>query len=126
MHADAFVAELAKEEEKARHRAVYGEYYRGRGRSPGHHIEPEICAEVDKEFKPGRDLVRKWCGTEAVEAFEELKELRTEVVRIGKLMEEAIQALRTAGHDRIAEGFERRLGVPMELLQHASTDDTGA
>ncbi|SOE13658.1 hypothetical protein SAMN06272775_4635 [Streptomyces sp. 2323.1] len=121
--AESLAAVLAEEEERTRRRAVYGEYYRGRGKNPGTHISPEICAEVDRIHKPGRDLVRQWCGSEAVDNLAELKALRAEVVRIGKLMEEAIRSLREAGQPRVADKFERQLGVPLEVLRHVPGGD---
>lgn len=118
-HAELLVAELASSEERERQRAIYGQHYRGRGKNPGTYIDAEICAEVDRKYQPARDLVRQWCGTEAVDNLAELQALRAEVVRIGKLMEEAIQALRTSGHQGLAKQFEARLGVPLELLRLA-------
>ncbi|MFC1438024.1 hypothetical protein ABUW04_07110 [Streptacidiphilus sp. N1-10] len=118
-HAEFLVSELASCEERERQRAIYGQHYRGRGKNPGTYMDAEICAEVDREFQPARDLVRQWCGAEVVERRVELQALRVEVVRIGKLMEEAIQALRSSGHQAIANQFEARLGVPLELLRLA-------
>jgi hypothetical protein len=118
-HAEFLVSELASCEELERQRAIYGQHYRGRGKNPGTYIDAEICAEVDREFQPARDLVRQWVGAEVVESRVELQALRVEVVRIGKLMEEAIQALRSSGHQALATQFEARLGVPLELLRLA-------
>ncbi|MFF3403532.1 hypothetical protein ACFYW6_34185 [Streptomyces sp. NPDC002659] len=123
VHAEVLVTVLAEREAKARHRAVYGEHYRGRGKNPGIYIEPEICAEVDAKSGPGYELLREWCGAEAVEKLAELKALRTEVLRIGKLMEEAIRLLRDAGHRHVADRLERQLGVPLELLRQAPDGD---
>ncbi|GGV05564.1 hypothetical protein GCM10010502_70620 [Kitasatospora aureofaciens] len=119
-HAEQLVAVLAQREEQSQREAVYGQYLGGRGKSGGTYISAETCAEVDRKYKPARDLVRNWCGTEAVDSFAELKALRTEVVRVGKLMEEAIRSLRDAGQVRAADHFERQLGVPLELLRNAS------
>jgi hypothetical protein len=118
-HAEFLVSELASHEERERQQAIYGQHYRGRGKNPGTYIDAEICAEVDREFQPARDLVRQWVGAEVVERRIELQALRVEVVRIGKLMEEAIQALRSSGHQALANQFEARLGVPLELLRLA-------
>ncbi|MET8021170.1 hypothetical protein [Streptomyces decoyicus] len=119
-HAEALAATLALTEGQAQRDAIYGRHYRGRGKSPGTYIEPEICAEVDREHKPGRDLVREWCGAEAVDHLAELTALRTEVLRIGKLMEHAIQTLRQSGQTKAAEHLERQLGVPLDALSHAT------
>ncbi|MFJ9083847.1 hypothetical protein ACIRL3_15600 [Streptomyces sp. NPDC102384] len=121
--ADRLVPVLDEQERKARHEAIHGCYYPGRGKNPGTHISPEICAETDRGSKPGRDLLRRWCGTDAVETFEELKALRDEVLRIGKLMEQAIDCLRQSGQTKAADRFERDLGIPLEVLRQAQRDD---
>ncbi|MFJ8954295.1 hypothetical protein ACIRO1_29790 [Streptomyces sp. NPDC102381] len=121
--ADRLVPLLDAYERQKRQEAIYGRHYRGRGKNPGTYISPEICAEVDRESQPGRDLLRRWCGTEAVETFEELKALRDEVLRIGKLMEGAIDCLRQSGQTKAADRFERDLGIPLEVLRQAQRDD---
>ncbi|MGI5473265.1 hypothetical protein [Streptomyces sp. CA-132043] len=125
VHADALAATLAREEEQAQRDAAYGKYYRGRGGNPGTYIHPEICAEVHRERQPGRDLVREWCGAQAIDQVAELAALRTEVLRIGKLMEHAIQTLRLNGHTKAADQLERQLGIPVEVLRHATLSDPG-
>jgi hypothetical protein len=122
LHAEALVVTLARHEEQAQRDAMYGRHYRGRGK--GTYIDPEICAEVDREHKPGRDLLRAWCGAEAVDHLAELTALRTEVIRIGKLMEQAIQTLRQSGQPNAAEHLERQLGVPLDTLRHATPGTT--
>lgn len=92
-----------------------------RAASSGMYIQPEICAEVDRERQPAHDLVREWCGTEATDHRDELTALRAEVVRIGKLAERAITRLREAGQQHAADDLERELGVPLETLRQADT-----
>ncbi|MFJ9565971.1 hypothetical protein ACIRQQ_38760 [Streptomyces fuscichromogenes] len=121
--ADHLVTLLDRHERQAQQEAIYGHYYRGRGKNPGTYISPEICAEVDHSTKPARDLLRQWCGTDAVESHEELKALRDEVLRIGKLTEQAISCLRQAGQTKAADRFERELGIPLETLRQAERDD---
>ncbi|MFJ8536830.1 hypothetical protein [Streptomyces sp. NPDC093591] len=121
--ADHLVTLLDEQERQAQRAAIHGRYYRGRGKNPGTYISPEICAEVDRSSKPARDLLRQWCGTEAVESFEELKALRAEVLRIGKLMEQAIGCLRQTGQAKAADRFERELGIPLEALRQAPHED---
>lgn len=117
------MAVVDKHERQARQAAIYGRYYPGRGKSPGTHISPEICAEVDRSNQPAYNLLRQWCGADVVENFEELKALRDEVLRIGQLMEQAIGSLRQAGQAKTADRFERELGVPLETLRQAERDD---
>ncbi|PJE98146.1 hypothetical protein CUT44_08835 [Streptomyces carminius] len=116
--ADQLVALMAEKDQQAHHEATYGQYYPGRGKNPGTHISPETCAEVDRIYRPARDLLRQWCGAETAERLDELQALRTEVVRIGKLMEAAITCLRQAGQTAAASRFERELGIPLETLRH--------
>ncbi|MEV0376034.1 hypothetical protein AB0I10_41105 [Streptomyces sp. NPDC050636] len=119
VYGDLLIAEVERQEAKACRDAVHGRYYPGRGRREGTYIDPEICRSVDDEFQLSRDLVRQWCGDDAQQRYDELAALRSEVVRIGKLMEEAISELRTAGRPKVARDLEQRLGVPLDALRHA-------
>lgn len=84
-------------------------------------ISAEICAEVDAEHgRPVRDVLREWCGGEAQDRLNELKALRVEVKRLGKLIEHAIGALQRAGDRSAAKQLERDLGVPVEVLRQAN------
>jgi hypothetical protein len=116
--ADAVLAEMDREDDRAEREATYGLWTRGRG-SEGHHISAEICAEVDAKYRPVRDLVRQWCGAEARDRRDEMKALRAEVIRLGGLVEAAIGLLRQAGCDRAAATLERDLGIPVEVLRQA-------
>ncbi|MFF9171768.1 MULTISPECIES: hypothetical protein [unclassified Streptomyces] len=120
--ADHLMSVVHKHERQARQAAIYGRYYPGRGKNPGTHISPEICAEVDRESEPAYDLLRQWCGADVTESFEELTALRDEVLRIGQLMEQAIGCLRQAGQSKAADRFERELGIPLETLRQAERD----
>ncbi|GAA4027113.1 hypothetical protein GCM10022232_86080 [Streptomyces plumbiresistens] len=121
--ADHLMTVVHEHERQARQDAIYGRYYPGRGKNPGTHISPEICAEVDRSSQPAYDLLRQWCGVDVVESFEELKALRDEVLRIGQLMEQAIGCLRQAGQAKTADRFERELGIPLETLRQAEGND---
>jgi len=118
--ADQLLALLDEQDRQAHQEATHGRYYPGRGRNPGTHISSETCAKVDRIYRPARELLRQWCGAEAADRFDELKALRTEVVRIGKLMEEAIGCLRQAGQTTAADRFARELGIPLETLRHTA------
>jgi hypothetical protein len=117
LDADAVLAEMDRDDTRAEREATYGVWYRTRGEE--RHIDADICAEVDEEYKPVRDLVRQWCGAEARDRRHELAALRAEVVRLGGLIEMAITSLRQAGCDRAAATVERELGVPVEMLRRA-------
>lgn len=84
-----------------------------------HYVSPEVCAQVEEEYRPARALVREWCGAEARQRQDELIALREEVMRLGGLIERAITALRQAGADENAHQLELELGVPVEVLRQA-------
>jgi hypothetical protein len=114
-YAEALLAELEKEDRRATNRAIYGEYWGGRSHSS--YASPEICAEVDAKYVPGRRVLREWCGGDAVERHDELIALREEVLRLGMLAERAISALEEAGISKVAESLKSELGVPIETLR---------
>ncbi|MEU7014200.1 PE-PGRS family protein [Streptomyces sp. NPDC046385] len=60
--------------------------------------------------------VREWCGQDKAERYDELVALREEVVRLGKLVEKSVKALRDRGHGVIASTIERDLGVHVSSL----------
>lgn len=110
---------VLNDENEARYRAIHGHWYRGRGSNPGSTIPAEICIQVDNERgKPQRELLRQWCGAQAVDRFDELVELRKEIHRVGKIAEAAIDALRKAGRKAEAQQLARQLGTPVEMLRH--------
>ncbi|AZS73211.1 PE-PGRS family protein [Streptomyces lydicus] len=60
--------------------------------------------------------VREWCGQDKADRYDELVALREEVVRLGKLVEKSVQALRDRGHGVIASTIERDLGIHISSL----------
>lgn len=89
---------VANEERKAQYEAIHGNWLRGGRRNSGHHIDPEICIQIDNERgRPCREVLRSWCGIEATDRFDELIELRKEIRRVGDVAQSAIDALRSAG-----------------------------
>ncbi|MQY20541.1 hypothetical protein [Nocardia macrotermitis] len=114
-YADLLLAEMDAHERTRRQQNRFGH------QSGKHWISAEICARVDAEMEveygPARELVRQWCGTEAVDRYDELLALREEVVRLGGLIERAVTVLRRADR-READAIERELGVPVGTLQH--------
>lgn len=94
-------------ERKARYEAIYG-HYLSTSRGKELHVSPEHSIEFDNGYlKPGRELLRSWCGVEAVERFDELVELRKEIKRVGNVAQSAMVALRAAGHASQASQLER-------------------
>ncbi len=117
--ADRILPGVEEKERKAQEENRWG--YRS---DSGRLISPEICAKFDADYKPARDLVRQWCGTEAQERYDELAALRVEVVRLGRLIERAISAVREAGDVRKADDLERELGIPLDVLRRAGREDS--
>ncbi|QRX91187.1 hypothetical protein [Streptomyces noursei] len=113
LHTDRVMADVEREEQRAQREAIYGSYTPGPGKREGHHFSPEVCAQVDREYKPARDLVRQWCGAPAVEAYAELRVLRAEVIRLGRIVEQAVGILRQAGRDKDAAKIEAQFEIPV-------------
>jgi hypothetical protein len=99
--------------------ATYGDTYRwGRNGEQGH-IDAEWYASQENVYynRPSWDLLLQWCGAEATERYDELKELRKEVRRLGKLADDAIGLARRHGAKQEADALERQLGIPAEILR---------
>lgn len=64
--------------------------------------------------------MRQWCGSEAVDRQDELVALREEVLRLGKLVQQATDRLRRAGYSADAEDLQRKLGVFVDELRPGS------
>ena len=109
---------VEQEEAEARRDVIHGRHYAGRGSRPGYDISPETCAKVDNEYgKPKRALLRRWCGADAADRFDELAALRVEIHRVGLVAEEAISELRAAGRKQVADQLARQLGIRVEDLR---------
>jgi hypothetical protein len=115
-HAEAVLREIANKERKAAHHAVYGELM-GTGRAKPWYISPKVCADVDARQVPTYARLRQWCGGDAVDRFDELAALRTELLRSGQIAERAISALEEAGMTKIAASLKRELGVSIGTLR---------
>jgi hypothetical protein len=117
-HTEHVLARVAKEEKQLQESAVHGEYFRLSRRDPELYIPPERCAERLREDQPVFGKVREWCGRTAVKRFDELAELRAEVVRLRDLIEDAVRRLREAGHPHIAKRLLNEMNRP-----HTNVDD---
>lgn len=123
-HAGDLLAYVEECEEEARQEAIHGSLYRSGGSRGGdRYVSPEICAKVSRRHVPVYDLIRQWCGDQARERFDELKALRVEVRRLGRLVESAVRQLRNTGADAAADQLERDLGVPIETIRRATKRD---
>jgi hypothetical protein len=95
------LADVSREEDRHRRRAIYGEHHAD---WPGSgYCSPEVCAEIDRKWAPTHDLLRKWCGQHVVQQYDEVKALREEISKLVALIEHAISTLREAGHTRHAK-----------------------
>jgi hypothetical protein len=89
--APGVLAHVAREQDRHRHRAIYGEQQTS-GRRSGY-CSPEVCADVDRKWQPTHDLLRQWCGQDVVEQYEEVKALQEEISKLVTLSEHAIEKL---------------------------------
>jgi hypothetical protein len=102
------LAEIEQDEAKARHDAVHGRAFRLPGRTEDW-IPGEVCARIDQEGQPLRDLLREWCGAGPGSVRAEIRELREEAHRLRALAQKAIEELRASGHRKKAADLEREL-----------------
>ncbi|MFE9801389.1 PE-PGRS family protein [Streptomyces goshikiensis] len=86
-----------------------------RDRSSWYGYQRRDDRKLDAE-KEALRTVREWCGQEKAERHDELVALRSEVLRLGELVERAVKALRDRGHGVIASTIERDLGVHISTL----------
>ncbi|THA83151.1 PE-PGRS family protein [Streptomyces sp. A0592] len=86
-----------------------------RDRSSWYGYQRRDDRKLDAE-KEALRTVREWCGQEQAERHDELVALRSEVLRLGELVERAVKTLRDRGHGVIASTIERDLGVHISTL----------
>lgn len=72
--------------------------YRSWKDKDGFEILRTRAEERHAEEKPIFDLIREWCGQDAVDEFRQILELREEVDRLRGLMTDTVRWLRDAGH----------------------------
>lgn len=116
---EAILRHVDAEEAAYRHKMIYGEEFQYARGEPPRHIEADwFVQQLDEPLhRPCWQLLRAWCGQDAVDRHDELVELRHEVARIGRLAEQAISLLREAGRGRDADRLDRELGRPVEDLR---------
>lgn len=105
-YAPTLLDEVAREEAKYRHRAIYGHPFSETSR---HFTPPQAWAEVANELQPIWDLVRTWCGQEKASRHDERIALREEVSKLVDLVEDAILVLEASGQRPAASTLSRRL-----------------
>ena len=109
--AEQLVSEMHDDEERLRDQVT-----RGWHRTYSWEEREARPEEALKAREPLYALVRTWCGAEAVDRFDELVALRAEVIRLGKLVERSVQALRKQGAATTAATIEHDLGIPIATL----------
>jgi hypothetical protein len=70
----------------------------------------EYAEERLRELEPVHALIRRWCGTEASEKFDEVLALREEVDRLRNLVQETAWWLKNNGHPVKAGLLRKELG----------------
>ncbi|MPZ81983.1 MAG: hypothetical protein GEV28_16960 [Actinophytocola sp.] len=116
-YADTVIKEVEAAEQEAQKERQRG------SQSINYYFSPESCAKVDEQYAPARAQIRQWCGAEAKDRYDELVALRGEAVRLGKLVERAINAVRSAGNVGEADVLERELGIPLEMIRKVPESD---
>jgi hypothetical protein len=114
---DVILRDVEKDEAEARREAMHGRWYRGARSTGDFFVTPEEPASRDDEWafgRPKRQVLRDWCGSEATNRQDELKALREEVVRLDRLVGDAIRVLRAHKLDTPATSLEREFGIPVE------------
>lgn len=118
LFSDKMLHEVEKQESEVQLESTHGRWYKSYfNKDENIFVTPEEVASSDFEEPDGkrcRDLLRQWCGAEAVARQDELKALRQEVVRLDdELVTHAIRVLRTAKLTTQADDIQRRFGVPI-------------
>lgn len=111
---ERLVREIAESAENDRVASIYGDDHPG---SRDWYTPPDRAAAWARRMEPLYDQIRRWCGQEQVDRYDELVALRAEVLRVGQVAERAISALEAAGQGKLAEGLTNDLGVRVELLR---------
>ncbi len=107
-HAHLVLAKVDREERELREGAVHGRHV-DLSRREQIYIPPERCAERLRNEEPVFELVRAWCGVEAVEKFDEIAALRTEVARLRALIDDTVERLSGQGFEREARRLRKKV-----------------
>lgn len=115
---DQVLAQVEKEEREFQRTLVHGFSWNRDREVRDIESEAEIAREVDEEgYRQSRDLRREWVGAAVLSRNDELRELRKEIRRIGRVAEDAIETLRHLGHRSEAERLALILGQTVEILR---------
>jgi len=116
---DPILRQVETEEAEYRHKTIHGEQYQSARDEQLRHLEAEwFVQQLDESHnRPCWQLLRAWCGQQAIDRHEELVELRHEVARVGRIAEQAIAVLRKAGRTADADRLARELGRPVHDLR---------
>lgn len=108
VYANAVIAAVAEEECELRYAAVHGRT--GSIGRDAYYVSPERGNWQLRERQPILDLVRQWCGREAIERFDEVAALRAEVGRLRRLIEGAAKRFEESGQPDVARRLRKELG----------------
>jgi hypothetical protein len=104
---DEVMALLTEELEGARHAVTTG-WYPASGVIDAYPVSRDLARERLAELDGLAPVVRKWCGVERAESFDERERLRAEVLRLQRIIEEAAYLLREVGYPLMAKSVVRK------------------
>lgn len=61
-------------------------------------VDRDAVRKELEEYSAAWDIIRGWCGAAAVEAFDELSDLRADYERLQRVLDETARWLKDAGH----------------------------
>lgn len=74
----------------------------------GFRVDKDKCRQWLEEKEATAAVIRQWCGAGVVDAYDEVSDLRGEVDRLGRLLEDTARWLRQAGHPQKAAALLNR------------------
>ena len=114
------LAAVERGERELRHEALHGKTISAGLWSS--EVSAEECEQRLRQREPVFDLVRKWCGQERTERFDELAHLRREVRRLKDVVIRAAQDLEEAGRPHRASKLRKEAEVGKSPTRPLQTD----
>jgi hypothetical protein len=101
------LAYAEREVERVRVAARTGWYESELHDDGGFRVDKDKCRQWLAEKEATAAVIRQWCGAGAVAAYDEVSDLRAEVDRLGRLLEDTVRWLRQAGHPQKAAALRK-------------------
>ena len=125
-HSSTILAAVAFQEARQRFEAVHGRNDPGRGGAPDAVIDAATVRAVDVEMgRPRRDMLRAWCGAEAIDRWDELNDFREAADRAHTIAHEAIVALEKANLRTVAVRLRGKLAELRPESLPVTDEETG-